>query len=235
MVFRLFFLLAFAAAFSACGGGSGVGSGAVPNPARPGSTTTSNASMAFRDLCRCCESTCRRHVYQRIERQGAKPKPRSTRGYYYFGGGTFFLKRLGYCCLTYGLLFALVACGPGSTPIVVPAASPSSAPPSVLTVSPNPINVTGTGPSSTTSISVQQTGYSGAFTESDTCSGIATISPPSSSNGPTATYTAVGVAAGTCSASFTDTLGQKASTSVVVTTGGISISSAPLPHIRKDR
>ena len=148
------------------------------------------------------------------------------------------MKRLGYYLLTWGLLFALAGCGagaPGGPPIIVPTASPSSAPTSVLSVSPNPINVTGTGPTSATIVAVQEPGYSGAFTESDTCSGIATITPPSNSNGPSSTFTAEGVAAGTCSASFSDTLGQKASASVVVTTGGISISSAPLPHIRKER
>ena len=149
------------------------------------------------------------------------------------------MKRRGYYCLTLGLLFSLVACGGGGAsgggPIVLPSPVPTGVPRSPLSVSPNPVNVTGTGAGSATKIAVQESGYSGAFTESDTCSGIAAIAAPSNLNGPSVTFTAEGIAAGTCSASFTDSNAQKASTSVVVTTGGIIISSAPVPHTRKDR
>ncbi len=108
--------------------------------------------------------------------------------------------------------------------IVIGSPSPSPAPPNVLSVNPSAVAVNGTGAASAASILVQETGYSGAFTESDTCSGIATVTP-SAGTGPSFTFTAEGVVAGTCTASFTDASAQRVSTTIVVTTNGIIIQS----------
>ncbi|HVS45493.1 MAG TPA: hypothetical protein VMS32_02395 [Verrucomicrobiae bacterium] len=77
---------------------------------------------------------------------------------------------------------------------------------------------------------MREIGYTGAFTESDTCnpSGgtIATVAP-SSGSGPSFTFTVTGVAAGTCAATFADSNGQRVTTNIgVTTTGGIIQSHA---------
>lgn len=105
-----------------------------------------------------------------------------------------------------------------------PSPSPSPPPPNVLSVNPSSVAVNGTGAASAASILVQETGYTGAFTESDTCSGIASVTP-SAGTGPSFTFTAEGVVAGTCTASFTDASAQRVSTTIVVTTNGIIIQS----------
>lgn len=105
-----------------------------------------------------------------------------------------------------------------------PSPSPSAPPPNVLSVNPSSVAVNGTGAASAASILVQETSYTGAFTESDTCSGIATVTP-SAGTGPSFTFTAEGVVAGTCTASFADANAQSVSTTIVVTTNGIIIQS----------
>jgi hypothetical protein len=92
-----------------------------------------------------------------------------------------------------------------------------------LTVQPNPVNVYGTGSANAKTITVDETSYPGTFTESDNCAGKATISP-ASANGPHATFTVTGVAAGTCVATFTDAFNQQTTTQVIVTTNGFIIN-----------
>ncbi|MGC8485710.1 MAG: hypothetical protein ACP5O6_08775, partial [Candidatus Baltobacteraceae bacterium] len=69
---------------------------------------------------------------------------------------------------------------------------------------------------------VTETGYTGTFTESDTCSTIATVTP-SSGTGPSFTFTVTGVNAGTCTATFADTNGQQVTANIGVTTTGVVI------------
>ncbi|HTV73305.1 MAG TPA: hypothetical protein VME66_06360 [Candidatus Acidoferrales bacterium] len=70
---------------------------------------------------------------------------------------------------------------------------------------------------------MSESGYTGTFTEHDGCAGIATVSPGTGS-GPSLTETAMGTAAGTCLATFTDSAGQHASVTIVVTTTSVGIS-----------
>jgi len=99
-------------------------------------------------------------------------------------------------------------------------------PPGVLSVSPNPVNIYGAGASFATNISVQETGYAGTFTETDTChpgtGTIATFSP-ASGPGPTLNVTATGVTAGTCSITYSDSFNQQQTVAVIVTTSGFII------------
>ena len=71
---------------------------------------------------------------------------------------------------------------------------------------------------------MHETSYNGTFAENDNCTGKATITT-SNNNGPTATYTVTGVAAGSCTATFSDSFSQTAPVNIVVTTSGFTINS----------
>lgn len=136
-------------------------------------------------------------------------------------------------------LIALAACallaacggggGGGTGSLTPPGQTPSPAP----TVSPTP------GPSpqasqtsvafqtgSAQSVSVTETGYTGAFTENDTCnplSGtIALITVQSNANG-SATYAIAPIAAGTCTVTVGDSAKHTTMISVSVATAAITI------------
>ena len=92
-------------------------------------------------------------------------------------------------------------------------------------MSPNPVNVNGTGSGNAQTVNVHETSYNLPFTESDTCSGKATVAlqSPSTGNGPDSNYTVTGVAAGQCDITFKDAFNQSASTHIVITTSGFVI------------
>jgi len=101
--------------------------------------------------------------------------------------------------------------------------SPSgSSSPGVLSVSPTTLSLTGTGASNAQNVYVQELGYGGAFSESDTCTAIAAVAP-SSGAGPAATFTVTPSSAGTCAATFTDAHANKVSVAITVTTTGFSV------------
>lgn len=107
-----------------------------------------------------------------------------------------------------------------------PTPSPTAPPAGVLSVNPSNVAIDGTGSANAQTVLVQEVGYTGGFNESDTCapsSGtIATIGSNGAS-GPSATFTATGVAAGTCTATFSDASGQHTSAAISVTTNGFTI------------
>ena len=111
-----------------------------------------------------------------------------------------------------------VGTGPGPTP---------------LTVTPTTLSLYGTGAANAQSFVVSESGYTRTLTESDTCtpsSGqIATVSPAGGS-GPSLTVTVTGVAAGSCSATFTDAYGSTASVAITVTTSGWIIQTTQTTH-----
>jgi hypothetical protein len=116
------------------------------------------------------------------------------------------------CCAT------LVACDPGpggGSVIPLP-------PPAPLSVAPSNVQLYGTGAANALSISVQESGYAGTFGEKDTCSNVAALVTANPA-GPTAAYTVTGMAAGSCSATFTDSVGQSKSVSITVTTSGFNV------------
>lgn len=73
-------------------------------------------------------------------------------------------------------------------------------------------------------LSVEEGAYSGAFTETDTCAGIATIAQTGTS-GIVYIYTATAVAAGTCNAKFSDAAQQSQTIGVTVTTTAYTVQS----------
>jgi hypothetical protein len=89
------------------------------------------------------------------------------------------------------------------------------------------VNVNGTGASNAATVHVHETSYAGPFTHTEAnCSGIATVAvkSPSTGNGPDSDYTVTGVASGQCDVTFKDAFNQMASTHIVVTTSGFTIS-----------
>jgi len=94
----------------------------------------------------------------------------------------------------------------------------------VFSVNPTALPVYGLGASNAATILAQETGDTGAFSQTNTCASIATIAPASSA-GPSVTFTVTGVAAGTCTATFADTHNQTAAVTITVTTTGFTIQS----------
>jgi hypothetical protein len=138
------------------------------------------------------------------------------------------LNRSAACC-TVLLCAMLAACGGnGSTPgtsgpsssgggvSATPTASPT---PGALTVSPSPLQLGAIGEASP--FTASEPFYSGAFSLSDTCSGIAMISPTSGS-GPSQAFNVTALAVGTCAYTVHDTLGGSAVEQITVTSNGAS-------------
>jgi hypothetical protein len=92
----------------------------------------------------------------------------------------------------------------------------------VLSVNPPSLAVDGTGAANAQTLLVQETGYSGTFSETDTCAGIAVLAPGNGA-GPSTSETVTGVGAGQCSATFSDSFAQVQHASITVTTGGFTI------------
>ncbi len=134
--------------------------------------------------------------------------------------------RSGLCAYVAVALIALLTACSGSvtaTPVASigtpsPIPSPTASPPPLgaLSVNPIAIQLLGIGSSNAASGLLQETGYSGTFLESDTCSGIATVLP-SSGTGPSLAFNVTGVAAGNCTATFSDAKSQHVSTAISVT------------------
>jgi hypothetical protein len=93
-----------------------------------------------------------------------------------------------------------------------------------MSANPTSLSINGTGASYAQNTYVQETGYTGAFTESDKCATIATVTP-SSGTGPAAMFTVTPSAAGTCAAKFADTNGNQVSVAITVTTTGFTVQT----------
>jgi hypothetical protein len=109
----------------------------------------------------------------------------------------------------------------------MPTSFPTASPPGVLSVSPSSLAVDGTGAINAQTLLVQESGYSGNFSESDTCAGIATLAP-GNGPGPSLSEAVTGVGPGQCSATFSDAFAQVQHATITVTTGGFSIQSRGL-------
>jgi hypothetical protein len=91
-----------------------------------------------------------------------------------------------------------------------------------IAVAPTTLQLAGVGASNAQPLVVSEAGYAGPFGESDTCNGIATLSS-AGAVGPQATFTVVPVAAGSCTATFSDSSGQQVAATITVTTLGFSV------------
>jgi hypothetical protein len=132
----------------------------------------------------------------------------------------------------------LAACGGGSTTPSAPAVSTASASPSPAassspTTSPTQAAAPVSSPSSLAftsgsaqNLTVTESGYTGSFTESDTCnptSGeIASVVAGAKSAG-SATYAVTPIAAGTCTVTVLDTAGHATAVDVTVSTAAITV------------
>jgi hypothetical protein len=93
--------------------------------------------------------------------------------------------------------------------------------PPALNVNPSSLSFDATGSTYASTFAITQTG-TGAFKETDTCSGIATVAAPSL-KAPSSTVTVTPSAAGTCTITITDAYAQIKTVAVSVTTSGIII------------
>ncbi len=125
---------------------------------------------------------------------------------------------------------ALIGCGGGGggggpTPTPTPTVTASAtATPLTLVANPTTVSISGLGAANAQPLTASESAYTGQITESDTCAGIATVSP-GTGTGPTLSETVTGVAAGTCVVTFKDGNGETATSTVQVTTSGVVIQS----------
>lgn len=121
------------------------------------------------------------------------------------------------------LASSLVACGGGSGG----GYTPHQAPVTPLSISAASISIVATGSTGAQSFTASESGYSGAFTQTNTCSpaggSIAAVSP-ASAGGPSATFTVTGVTGGSCTVTIHDTNGQSAAVNVTITLTGVGVS-----------
>ena len=147
-------------------------------------------------------------------------------------GSTTLTVQTGNATLTVSVVVSSAAPSPtptGSGGSATPTASPTptAPPPGVLSANPTTLSFYTTGASAAQTVLVQQTNFSGTLSETDTCSGIVTVSPTSSASPYSATVTPV--AAGTCTITFSDGT-QTAPVAVTVTTAGITVNTKGRIH-----
>jgi hypothetical protein len=102
-----------------------------------------------------------------------------------------------------------------STPVSIAVAIP---PPGPVVVNPNALTFTATGSGASQLVAVSQSGFTGSFTESDNCTGIATIVPASAVGG--ARYRVTPEAKGNCTATFHGGGGQSSPLTIEVAPPG---------------
>jgi hypothetical protein len=130
------------------------------------------------------------------------------------------------CVSVAGALAAAGCGGGGSSPGPNPQPTPTSTPtqtPNTLVLAPTSFAINGAGSAYAQTLTVSEASYAGAFAESDTCSGIATIAP-GAGTGPSLAETVTGVASGTCAVTFSDGHGQKTSATIVVTISSVIVN-----------
>jgi hypothetical protein len=111
---------------------------------------------------------------------------------------------------------ANVAFQPGHAYVMAAYTLPAT-PAGPIALSSSSVSLLGAGASNAKTVTASETGYTGAFTSTGTaCAGIATIGVSGS------TVTVTGVAAGSCTATISDSFSQTKSLSITVTTSGLS-------------
>lgn len=132
------------------------------------------------------------------------------------------------------LVALLAACGGGSAPSTL-AVSASASPSTTATPTGSPTQAAAPAASpsslafesgSAQNVTVTESGYTGSFTESDTCnpaSGkIASVVASATSTG-SATYAVTPIAAGTCTITVLDTASHATAVNVTVSTAAITV------------
>lgn len=98
----------------------------------------------------------------------------------------------------------------------------SSAPYGSVTPTPSSFSFLGTGATYAQNLDISQVNYTGTYGESDTCSGVVTVSATSNADG-SAVYAVTPVAAGSCQITITGGSGKTAIVGVTVTTTNLGI------------
>ena len=102
------------------------------------------------------------------------------------------------------------------------------APPGSVVVDPSALEFDRTGPTHGKDANVSQSNYSGTFSESGNCTGIASVRAKSNADGK-ATYSVTPIARGTCTVTFTGGASESAPLSVTVTPpGNVVVNPASL-------
>jgi hypothetical protein len=95
---------------------------------------------------------------------------------------------------------------------------------SKIMVTPSSLSFNGAGSSETATETASETGYTGQIAQTNTCTGIATVTPASAAA--PATFTITAVSAGSCTITYADSHSNTATSNVVVTTTILSGQSA---------
>jgi hypothetical protein len=125
---------------------------------------------------------------------------------------------------------ALAGCGgpvdsiPVSASVPTPTPTASPPPPGVLSVNPSNMTLIGSGATYTQQIAVVETAYTQAFAVTSTCGNVATLTPLTGT-GPSLSVAVTGLAAGSCSATVSDTQNHSVQIAIAVSTAGISLQS----------
>ncbi len=98
----------------------------------------------------------------------------------------------------------------------------SSTPSGGISTSPSSFNFLAIGPAYAQNLGVSQAGYAGTYGESDTCSGIVTVSVTSNSGG-VAVYEVTPTGAGSCQITITGGSGETAIVGVTVTSTSVVV------------
>jgi hypothetical protein len=111
----------------------------------------------------------------------------------------------------------------GQTPAPTPTPSPTPTPAAVPQASQSTVTFSS---GSAQNVNVTESGYTGTFTESDTCNplsgAIASVAPQSNAHG-SATYAITPLSAGVCNVTISDTSGRGTTISVSVASAAITI------------
>lgn len=116
-----------------------------------------------------------------------------------------------------------------SNPTPTPTATPIPTPtPGSLAASSASISIGNANPS-TASVTINESNYSGALTETNTCAGVATVTQ-SSATGPSSVLSITQIAAGSCFVKISDNHGGSVTVTVTSTTSSIIIDSHGRPQ-----
>jgi hypothetical protein len=103
---------------------------------------------------------------------------------------------------------------------------------SKITVTPKTLSLLGTGAGNAKSVTVSEKSYTGTFTETTTCKGIATAAP-GSGRGPSFKVTITGAKAGSCSVTFADTKKNRVVLPISDTTVSVALSETSISPASK--
>ncbi len=111
----------------------------------------------------------------------------------------------------------------------VPSAPPVPPGPSALTLTAANLAFVASGAAAAQTFTASETGYNGAFTETDTCVGLATVSP-GSATGPSAIFTVTPSANGNCTVTVHDANAQTSGVGVAIAIPAPLNPPVPVPN-----